>query len=272
MKEKNNDQTLIKKDSLKNLIGKYHKSKAVEEIEKAAKQSSVVELPISSLALFPLMDESNYSDLDLRPTMESASEKGIEIPIFLYLYNGKPTIVNGVKRFLVAKKLGIKTIKAIYLNGSLDLMLQYVLENLLNDNSNGLVLSYAYKVLLDDFSFKEKDIRDISGLSHGQVNNYLRLNKLCPEVKNMILKGDLTTAKARLLVSFSEMNQKMLARRFSFLPVRDCEALSREYHSSTEEIKEPLTSIKRERGRIIVTSENEKLLDEIEIYLKGRID
>jgi len=258
----NDDDSLIKKDTLKGLIGKYHKSKTVQAIEQAAKSSSVIEVGLSLLTLFPLMSEENYTDNDLKQTYDFVSSSGIDLPIFLYNYHNVPTIVNGAKRFLCAKKMGLISIKAVYVNGPLETILAYVIENLLIDKSNGLVMAYAYKMLMDRFGFKEKNIRELTNLSHGQINNFLRLNKLSPKVKKLIILGQLTSAKGRLLVPFETDVQWDLAKRFIGLSVRECEKEARKVSLDPSALKkEESFSYVKENGRIIIQSSSNRQLN-----------
>lgn len=258
------DDSLIKKDTLKGLIGKYHKSKAVQDIEQAAKTSSIIEVDLSLLTLFPLMSEDNYTDNDLKQTYDFVSSSGIDLPIFLYSYQNSPTIVNGAKRFLCAKKMGMSSIKAVYVTGPLETILTYVIENLQLDKSNGLVMAYAYQMLMDKFGFKEKDIRELTNLSHGQINNFLRLNKLTPKVKRLILLGQLTPAKGRLLVPFEADVQWDMAKKFISLSVRDCEEEARKVSLDPSLLKkEESFSYVKENGRIIIQSGSDRQLDKI---------
>ena len=99
------------------------------------------------------------------------------------------------------------------INGKVEDINNYIINNMLTNNDNGLVLAYAYDVLMKRFNLKEKDIREMTKLSHGQINNTLRLLNLSKEVKKLVVNGKLSYAKARLLVVLSSEDQLRYAKK-----------------------------------------------------------
>jgi ParB/RepB/Spo0J family partition protein len=234
--EEDGKRSLIGEDSLKSLIEKYKDAGAASALEKSASLASVVSLPLASIKLFPLLNEENYNLDSLTDLEKSIAATEIKIPLFIWLGRGQPYLINGIKRYLSAKADGLKEVPCIYLQGEEEEIILYVLDNIRRNNDNSLVVSYAYKVLEEQYFLKEKDIRELTGLSHGQIANILRISSLASPVKEMVKKGQLTSAKARLLVGLSPADQERLGEKFLTLDVRSCEALARKAK------KEPSTS------------------------------
>ena len=138
------------------------------------------------------------------------------------------------------------------INGKVEDINNYIINNMLTNNDNGLVLAYAYDVLMKRFNLKEKDIREMTKLSHGQINNTLRLLNLSKEVKKLVVNGKLSYAKARLLVVLSSEDQLRYANKFISLnlSVRECEKLVR-----GEEVTNTYES---ENDKLIIYASKEK--------------
>jgi ParB family chromosome partitioning protein len=270
--EDENKGGLIGKDTLKSLIKRYKQAGAVSSVEKAASEGHIVNLPTSSLRPFPLLKEECYSPDSFKDLTASISQTGIRLPLFVFPENGKTLIVNGMKRWVAAKKLGLPTVPCIYFQGEEEEMIIYVLDSISKNRDNGLVLAEAFKTLEETYGLKEKDIREITGLSHGQVANLIRISSLPPDIKEMIRDGRLSPAKARLLLPFGRSLQFELAAAFVPLDVRGCEELAREKRenvSSSPHQRGKMT-YKVEGKRITIEAEKAEDLEEIISFLKER--
>lgn len=235
--DKKND-TFIKKDSLKELVEKYKSKDIVSSFEKNINFTNIKKVNISSLNLYCLFNEKNYSDKSLELLARSVRTNGFMFPIFVYMFENKMCVINGVKRFLVAKKLHYQELQAVFIEGKIEDINDYIINNMIINNDNMLILAYAYNILYKKFDFKEANIKSITGLSHGQINNTLRLLKLSKDVKKMVIDDKLTYAKARLLVIFDADKQNEIAKYFvsSNMSVRECETYVRNMSENSIDI------------------------------------
>ena len=96
--------------TLAELLEKYKDSSVVQEIEKNVRFSSSSLIPTTELKIHPLFDESNY-DISNSPLCYSIEKNGVLFPIFAIVENTNRYVINGVKRFLIAKKLKINYFK-----------------------------------------------------------------------------------------------------------------------------------------------------------------
>lgn len=264
------EKPLINHGELEKLVGKYSNSDIVTEFESLSNLQPVREIELSNLTLFPLFNENYYQGKNMQILKDSIQTNGITIPLFVYQYENKNYIVNGVKRFLVAKNQNMKTLPCIDVQGSIEDVIIYVTNNMLVNKDNGLVQGYAFKVLMDKFQMSEKEIQRLTALSHGQVANLLRLLKLTSAVKEYIIEGKLSTAKARLLITFSSKDQIKIAKKMFNLSVRECENLVRKIRLGDYLVpEEEYFTYKREGDQIVVRCSDDSLLTSIENFLKA---
>ena len=230
MANEKND-SFIKKGSLKELVERYGTKDVVSTFEQSAKTSNIRLTNVNDLKLHFLFDEKNYSSESIAQLGESIKDKGFMFPLFVASIDNQLYVINGVKRFLASKMIKKEAVPTVLIDGEEKVINEYIINNMLMNNDNSLILAHAYNVLKTRYGLKEKDIREITGLSHGQINNTLRLDNLTKEIKSMLIKDELSYAKARLLVVLSSKDQVTFAKKFiaQNLNVRECERLVREY-------------------------------------------
>ncbi|MFA6796025.1 MAG: ParB/RepB/Spo0J family partition protein [Bacilli bacterium] len=264
-KEKN----IIEKGKLEKLVSSYSASDVVSQIESAIATSQVNKIPIKDLELLPLFSKKNYDMESINIIERSIKKQGLIVPIFVYKYDGKTYVVNGVKRFLALQHLKQEYVSAVYLECSIEEVFFYVLNNMMSNKDNSLVQAYAYDVLIGKYGYTERDIRKITHLSHGQINNTLRLLKLCPSVTKLVVESKLSHGKARLLVTFDEMEQIELAQLFMSNSVRECEQIARNYREGNASIKYNF-NYNVDGKRVTIDVRDDKTLDEIIDFLKEK--
>jgi len=266
---KSNPNQIIKEGKLKELVANYQSSDVVSQIESAIATSQVSKINVSELELFPLFSRKNYDMESIDIIERSIKTQGVIVPIFIYKYQGKTMVINGVKRYLALEHLKANSVSAVYLNCSLEEIFFYVLNNMISNKDNGLVQAFAYNALMSDFGYTERDIRQMTRLSHGQINNTLRLLKLCPSVSKLVVESKLSHAKARLLVTFDEVEQETLAELFLTNSVRDCEILARDYKEGNKLVKYNF-NYKVDGKRIIIDASDEDTIKDIVVCLEGK--
>lgn len=268
-KNSEKENKIIEKGKLEKLVSSYSASDVVSQIESAIATSQINKIFIDQLELLPLFSKKNY-DMDSISIIErSIKKQGLIVPIFVYKFEEKIYVVNGVKRFLALQHLKEETVPAVYLECSTEEVFFYVLNNMMSNKDNSLVQAYAYNTLIEKYGYTERDIRRITHLSHGQINNTIRLLKLCPSVIKMVVESKLSQGKARLLVTFDETEQIELANIFRFNSVRECEQIARNYREGNKSQKYNLSYFV-EGKKVTIDVQDEKTLSEIVEYLKEK--
>ena len=208
--------------TLAELLEKYKDSSVVQEIEKNVRFSSSSLIPTTELKIHPLFDESNY-DISNSPLCYSIEKNGVLFPIFAIVENTNRYVINGVKRFLIAKKLKIKEVPTIILNVEKDELFAYILQNEIQNGDNAFVKGTAFKTLITKYGYTEKDICLITNQSHGQVNNLMRILSLPKEIKSSVVKGTFICF-SRFSSCENHPPKKIIP--FNFLSFINCKATS----------------------------------------------
>lgn len=220
--------------SLSELLEKYRDSSVVAEIEKNIRLSSTLNLSLDSLEPHPLCSEADY-DLNVGPLYRSIEQNGILFPLFVVPRQNKYSVINGVKRLLLSRRLGLKAVPAVAVALAEEETIAYILQNQIKNGDNAFIKGTAYKTLIDRFGYSEADVRLLTGLSHGQVNNLMRMLSLPKEVKQAVTGGRCTYAEARVLLGLAKSQQIELMEKIirEGLTVREAEKLAGSYKKTS---------------------------------------
>ena len=105
-------------------------------------------------------------------------------------------------------------------------------------------------------------------LSNEYRNDYYN-RQYGASLKEYIIEGKLSTAKARLLITFSSKDQIKIAKKMFNLSVRECENLVRKIRLGDYLVpEEEYFTYKREGDQIVVRCSDDSLLTSIENFLK----
>lgn len=229
-----------KRTDLSALVKKYQKFKLAEKIEISLNSISTILLPIDQLYLSDLFSEDNYR-IDLYDTLQqSIAKDGFLVPLVVNKEGDKYEILNGVKRFLIAKKLNLKEIpvvKASDLKG--ERKYTYILENIQYEHDCVLVKTYAFSILKNKYNYNLNDLSKMSSLSISQVRNILRLDKLPSYIKDSIKAFEISYSEARTLLNLDEKTQRKFYDQImeSDYSVRDLEKRKRKEKGKNKDCK-----------------------------------
>ena len=108
-----------------------------------------------------------------------------------------------------------------------------MVENLQRDDLNPIEESEGYRYLMERFSLTQEEIAKKIGKSRSAIANALRLNNLCPEVKDLLKDDKLSQGHARALLTLDADAQLAIAERIiqDGLNVRQTEAIVQNYGS-----------------------------------------
>ena len=245
-----------RKTDLNSLVNRYKRVSVVSEIEKNLVGNTIISLSPDELILSDLYSEKNYN-LDIYTSLEkSIREDGFLMPLIAVKNEGgNYEIINGVKRFLLGKKIGLKTIPIVKAELAKERKFQYILENIQSEGDSAFVKTYAFTVLKEKYKYNDSDIADLSSLSLAQVRNILRLNNLPQFLKDALLDFTLTYAEARSLLNLPLDRQKELydgIRKGEF-SVRELEKVKRRYTGKSKENK-----VIRNKNKITITFKSEE--------------
>ncbi|MBR7163928.1 MAG: ParB/RepB/Spo0J family partition protein [Clostridia bacterium] len=192
-------------------------------------QEQTITLKISQIEPNKEQPRTEFDAEKLKTLSDSIKKYGVLQPIVVKkLDNGFYKIIAGERRWRAAKMAGLKQIPVVIRDfDDQETMEIALVENLQRENLNPFEEARGYKELMDLFSMTQEQVAQKVGKSRSAVANSVRLLSLCTEIKELVLKKELTVGHVRaLLATDNEGVQIMAARKIveDGLNVRQTEA------------------------------------------------
>ncbi|PIU50436.1 MAG: chromosome partitioning protein ParB, partial [Desulfobacterales bacterium CG07_land_8_20_14_0_80_52_14] len=179
-----------------------------------------------------------FSETELAELSKSIKEKGVIQPIVVRKDEPGYEIVAGERRFRAAKMAGLSQIPAMLMSIKDDELLEMsIVENIQRENLNPVEEAEAYHRLMTQFHLTQEQVSERVGKNRSTVANFLRLRLLPGEIRDYILKGELSMGHARALLGANtparqiQACRQVLAKKLS---VRQTEAMVRRMQSASE--------------------------------------
>lgn len=149
-----------------------------------------------------------FDEESLEELAQSINIYGIIQPLSVrQLGENKYELVAGERRLRAAKKAGLKEVPVIIIDISDgESAAIALLENLQRENLNFLEEAEAYFNLIKDHSYTQEKLAEIIGKKQSTIANKIRLLKLEPEVRDILLKNNLTERHARALLKLPNID------------------------------------------------------------------
>jgi ParB family chromosome partitioning protein len=203
-----------------------------------------VEGPETNYLLCPVEDitpnrrqpRKSFDPRTMTELADSIKEKGVIEPLIVRRDSGRYELVVGERRWRAAKIARLKEVPVIVVDATEEESLELaIVENIQREDLNAIEEAEAYRTLLG-FGLTQEEVARKVGKERATVSNYLRLLNLPPEVKEEIVKGNLTMGHARAILSLPghaaqrELCKKVIRKGLS---VRETELLSNRGSMST---------------------------------------
>ncbi|MGA7743532.1 MAG: ParB/RepB/Spo0J family partition protein [Polyangia bacterium] len=173
-----------------------------------------------------------FDDARLAELAESIRSQGIIEPLVLRMRSaGGFELVAGERRWRAAQRAGLHQVPAIIREVTEAQAFEMALvENLQREDLNPIEEAEAYQRLVAEFGYTQESLAERVGKERSTVANALRLLKLPPSVRAMVVEGRLSMGHARALLGLEDDPViERLARQTASrgLSVRQVEALVR---------------------------------------------
>ncbi len=159
----------------------------------------------------------------------SIQEKGIIQPIVVRKNMNAYEIIVGERRWRAAQRVGLTKVPVIIKDASDREALELAhVEKLQREDLNPIEEATAYNQLIEDFGLTHEEISKRIGKERSTITNQLRLLKLPEEVREALIKGEITAGHARALLGLESPNkikEVLEAIRRDKLSVRKTEKL-----------------------------------------------
>lgn len=191
--------------------------------------SLVLELDIDIIKPNPYQPRKTFNQEALQELSESIKEHGLLQPVVVYDNgDGDYVLIAGERRLRASKLAGLSNIRAIVAEIEQKKMRELaIIENIQREELNAIELAISYQELLEEYDITHEELSKRINKSRTQITNTLRLLQLCDEVKTMLGEEKITQGHAKMLVTLSESEQKLVADSIvgQKLNVRDTETL-----------------------------------------------
>lgn len=195
-------------------------------------------LPIEFLQRGKYQPRRDMNPEKLQELADSIKSQGIIQPIVVRsIGHDKYEIVAGERRWRAAQLAGLQQVPVVVKDiDDRTTMAIALIENIQRQDLNPLEEAEALKRLLDEFTMTHQQVAEAVGKSRVTVTNLLRLMELHPDVKKLLISGQLEMGHARALLSLDAAKQIAAAQRIvrEGLTVRAAEKLVKDSQTETK--------------------------------------
>ena len=196
--------------------------------------SKVVMLKLRDIEPNPKQPRKTFDKEKLEALASSLKTHGMVQPILVQKRpNGMYTIIAGERRWRASKLANLAEVPCIIKEfDEKELMEIALIENLQREDLNPIEEAEGYKNLMEKFSMTQEEVAERVGKGRSAVANSIRLNKLCPEIKEMVIDGKLSQGHARTILPVeNKKDQLEIAEKIikDGLNVRQTEKLVNSY-------------------------------------------
>lgn len=188
----------------------------------------------------------NFNEDKIHELAESIKQHGLIEP--LIVQKGKKgfyTIIAGERRWRAAREAGVKKIPVVVKEYSDQQVMEIALiENIQREDLNAIEEAEAYERLIKDFNLKQDEVAERVSKSRVAITNSLRLLKLDPRVREMIIEDKIKSGHARALLSVTDPEEQYRLAVMIFdnsMSVRETEKMVKKYLADkdkpTKEVK-----------------------------------
>lgn len=136
---------------------------------------------------------------------ESILQYGVLQPLLVQKKGRYYEIIAGERRWRASRAAGLKEIPCIVREfDKKETMEVSLIENIQREDLNPIEEAEAYHALTDGFNMTQEEIASRVGRSRASVANSLRLLKLTPEVRQMVMENRLSMGHARALLGIED--------------------------------------------------------------------
>lgn len=169
------------------------------------KNEQIIEIELTQLKENPYQPRRNFDEEKIDELAQSIKEHGVFQPIIVKKSQIGFYIVAGERRYRACKKLGLETIPAIVRDIDEQTMAELaLLENLQRENLSLIEEAFAYKMLIDKYSFTQQEVANRVGKSRTHVTNTLRLLNLPKEVQYLLSENKIEFGHAKILAGIDD--------------------------------------------------------------------
>lgn len=171
---------------------------------------------VDSIRPNPYQPRKNFNKSSLEELCDSIKQYGVIQPINVRkISNNNYELVAGERRLRAATMAGLKEVPAIVVNiDDNDSAVMALIENLQREDLTYLEEAEGYSNLINEHGFTQEVLARKIGKSQSTIANKIRLLKLSPLVKKILVDNNLTERHARALLKLHDEQLQLKVLRF----------------------------------------------------------
>ncbi|MBI5454620.1 MAG: ParB/RepB/Spo0J family partition protein [Deltaproteobacteria bacterium] len=185
--------------------------------------------PIVDISPNRAQPRKTFDEVKLKELCDSIKEKGIIEPLVVRRTTDGYELIAGERRWRASRMAGLTEVPVVVLNANDTEALELaIIENIQREDLNAIEEAESYKSLMA-FGLTQDEVAVKVGKERATVANYLRLLKLPIEVRDEIVKGNISMGHARALLSIEGHSAQVEACRAIItkgLSVREAESIA----------------------------------------------
>ncbi|MBQ5328419.1 MAG: ParB/RepB/Spo0J family partition protein [Oscillospiraceae bacterium] len=179
------------------------------------KQGQIQNIALSEIFPNRFQPRRVFDEKELFALGESIKENGLIQPISVRKAKGGFELIAGERRLRACKLIGREKIEAIvYDIGDEDSAVWALIENLQRSDLGPFDEAEAIAKLIAAWNVPKEEAAKRLGIASSTLSNKLRILKLEPEVRRVLIENDLTERHARELLRISEEKERLSAVKF----------------------------------------------------------
>lgn len=202
-----------------------------KEIVESATEKDIKNIPISEIRSNPFQPRRVFDEEKLQELSESIKEHGLFQPIIVKKSIKGYELVAGERRTKACKLAGFTEIPAIVRDFTDEEMMEVaLLENIQREDLNPIEEAEAYANMLKKTSITQEELAKKVSKSRSYITNVLGLCSLPEAVKDLVAKGQISMAHAKILSKMEDQDYVIsLAYKIinSGMSVRELEVISK---------------------------------------------
>jgi ParB family transcriptional regulator, chromosome partitioning protein len=180
-----------------------------------AADRSDAEMMVKISLVVPNKDQprKNFDKDALEELTESIRQYGIVTPLIVRKSGHMYEIIAGERRWRAAQAAGLKEIPVVVRDYDERLAAEVaIIENLQREDLNPIEEAQAYEQLMNEYGLSQEEVAARVSKNRTTITNTLRLLKLDPRVREMVVDGSISAGHARALLGLTNGDeQKALA-------------------------------------------------------------
>lgn len=171
-------------------------------------------IPVNKIIANQFQPREFFDDEKLMDLTNSIRENGLLQPLTVRPKGKKYEIIAGERRFRAMQLLGKTEVPVIIITKTDEESAKLALiENIQREDLSAVEIAFSYQEIMKLSNITQSQLALQLGISQSGIANKLRLLKLDPRVKKMVISKELGERHARVLLAVDPATQRRLAKK-----------------------------------------------------------